>query len=618
MNKNDYNLYFFKYFLFFGIGIAVLSSFIGYMIYAQELESAIAKDAERTALSKIEYVIRPEITQMDRVVEALAAAPEVQAYAAGKRGDTRLRIETLFMTVTRANANLMQTRLIDAQGRETVRINRDLPDAAPYAVARPQLQDKRDRYYFRAVKALSRPVLWHSVLDLNIEHRQIELPYRPTYRIAMPLFDGGHFAGMVICNMLIDDLLNAVGTSPLFDVFIVDKDGYYILHPDTRYRFNRYTGVPRSLRDDFGDDTLLAGMRGRDDGYYAFRLERFLNSGDKSMLVLKPKSTFETALKKSNLIIFAIVMLVTVLVSIPLTALLSHGPAMLQAALYRKNVDLERFSAAIDPYVISATVTPEGVLLDVSKAFENVSGYTSAEMENREMYRVLQPEMSESVIEGKWKAIRAGAAWHEELVCLNKKGDAYWLRYTVLPITDTGDDVSAFMLLGIDITATKRLEALALEDQLTGLYNRRKIDECLDREIRKAKRYERPLSVLMMDIDHFKTVNDTYGHQRGDAVLREIGGLIRGNVRTVDDAGRFGGEEFVVVCPETDSRGALVLAEQIRSVIAGHVFEEVGKVTVSIGVAGLEEGDESDTVIQKADRALYTAKRGGRNRSVMG
>lgn len=618
MNRNDYNIYFFKYFLFFGIGIAVLSSFIGYMVYTKEHESMIGQDAIQTAHSLIDFVIRPEIEQMDHVVQALAAAPEVEAYAVGERNDTLERVATLFMTVTRANHNLMQTRLLDAQGREVVRINRDRPDTAPYVVGKSQLQDKSGRDYFLAVKALHRPVLWHSLLDLNIEHRQVEIPHRPTYRIAMPLFEDGRFTGMVICNILVNDLLNAVGTSPLFDVYIIDNDGYYVLHPDARYRFNRYTGTPRTLQDDFGEDAPLPGVGGKGDGYYAFPLGAFLGNSDKSILVLKTKSTFRTALTQNNLIIFAIVLLVTVLVSIPLTALLARGPAMLQEELYRKNVELEHFFEVIDPYVISATITPEGMLLDVSRAFENVSGYTKADLENREMYRLLQPGMSEAVVDAKWKATLAGDAWKDETECLNKQGGSYWLKYTVFPIVDPGNEVSSYMLLGIDVTATKRLEALALEDQLTGLYNRRKIDECLEREVRNAERFNHPLSVLMMDVDHFKAVNDTYGHQRGDAILREIGGLIRGSVRTVDYAGRFGGEEFAVLCPETGKAGAAVLAEQIRGVIAGHVFEEVGSVTVSIGVAELEEGDDGDAVIRKADRALYTAKRSGRNRSVLG
>jgi len=161
------------------------------------------------------------------------------------------------------------------------------------------------------------------------------------------------------------------------------------------------------------------------------------------------------------------------------------------------------------------------------------------------------------------------------------------------------------------------LEELSITDGLTGLRNRRHMVAALDQEVDRARRSKRPLSVLMLDVDHFKRLNDRFGHQAGDAVLVKVAGLIRAAVRGVDAAGRYGGEEFIVVLPETDQRAAEEVAERIRSMVAGGVLLEGGDapVTVSIGIATLtKDGGEAAEVIARADAALYRAKAGGRNR----
>jgi diguanylate cyclase (GGDEF)-like protein len=119
----------------------------------------------------------------------------------------------------------------------------------------------------------------------------------------------------------------------------------------------------------------------------------------------------------------------------------------------------------------------------------------------------------------------------------------------------------------------------------------------------------------MVDVDHFKRVNDTFGHPVGDEVLRQLGSTMTTSLRRADVAGRYGGEEFVVVLPETPSSGAIALAEQLRQRIGALKFEEgPQKITISIGIAGMESGDHADTLLQAADEALYRAKQDGRDR----
>jgi two-component system cell cycle response regulator len=168
------------------------------------------------------------------------------------------------------------------------------------------------------------------------------------------------------------------------------------------------------------------------------------------------------------------------------------------------------------------------------------------------------------------------------------------------------------------VSDRERLEQLASTDPLTGCLNRRALGEALDRELDRARRYSLVLTILMVDLDHFKQINDTRGHLVGDMVLRQLGDLLRREVRSVDTVARYGGEEFVIVLPETGTHGALVFAERMRQRIGQQLFgdeDQTLHVTVSIGVASFPDQRVTtpDTFLAIADAALYRAKADGRN-----
>lgn len=164
----------------------------------------------------------------------------------------------------------------------------------------------------------------------------------------------------------------------------------------------------------------------------------------------------------------------------------------------------------------------------------------------------------------------------------------------------------------------QKVEYMAITDSLTSLYNRRRFHMVLNKEYERTKRYATPLTVVMLDIDHFKKVNDKFGHQAGDAVLKETAQMIQKSIRDIDVAFRYGGEEFVIVLPNTEKNDASVVAERMRKKIAEHEFQELsgGHITISIGIAGIPDEDISseERLIQCADIALYQAKQNGRNR----
>jgi diguanylate cyclase (GGDEF)-like protein len=164
------------------------------------------------------------------------------------------------------------------------------------------------------------------------------------------------------------------------------------------------------------------------------------------------------------------------------------------------------------------------------------------------------------------------------------------------------------------VEKNKELEVLSVTDRLTGLFNRRKLDEVLDEELIRCRRYAVQFAAILMDIDHFKHVNDTHGHAVGDVVLKEMGRIARESTRDADALARYGGEEFVIVCRHSTLVGAVETAERIREAIAKHFFPVAGHLTASFGVAACCEDDTAATLLERADAALYRAKALGRNR----
>jgi diguanylate cyclase (GGDEF)-like protein len=179
-------------------------------------------------------------------------------------------------------------------------------------------------------------------------------------------------------------------------------------------------------------------------------------------------------------------------------------------------------------------------------------------------------------------------------------------------------ELDLIRVYALDITKRKMAEEeihlLATTDSLTGIANRREFTSILEREVVRVQRYGKPLSLTMYDLDNFKRVNDTFGHGVGDAVLQAVTRLVKESIRGADVVARWGGEEFMVLMPETDLQAAGKASEKLRLAIAAHNFDTVRNLTTSFGVAAFEPQDDLNSLLKRADDALYLAKAKGRNR----
>jgi diguanylate cyclase (GGDEF)-like protein len=181
--------------------------------------------------------------------------------------------------------------------------------------------------------------------------------------------------------------------------------------------------------------------------------------------------------------------------------------------------------------------------------------------------------------------------------------------------------VNAFICMGIATLLIQRIGLLqqrnALTDALTGLLNRHALYPILNQELDRSARYARPFSIILFDIDEFKAVNDTFGHMEGDKVLKELSTLVSGLLRKTDFAGRWGGEEFLLILPETDTAEAVILAERIRMKVEDTFFTQVYNVTASFSVVAYRTGQNLESLLDCADKALYQAKNNGRNQVIV-
>ncbi|WP_072908978.1 GGDEF domain-containing protein [Malonomonas rubra] len=191
----------------------------------------------------------------------------------------------------------------------------------------------------------------------------------------------------------------------------------------------------------------------------------------------------------------------------------------------------------------------------------------------------------------------------------------YWQRKLSVERARTEDVRAELDVVKAELEQkTLELQQLATVDFLTGLYNRPKLEESLQSELDRAERYKLMFGVVLFDIDLFRQVNDTYGPDVGDRVLQEIAELLACNTRLTDTAGRWGGEEFIIICSETEETGLLRFAEKLRGIIESYDFPTIEKRTASFGISLFHQGDDKRAIVGRAEEALCRAKEGGRNR----
>jgi len=300
---------------------------------------------------------------------------------------------------------------------------------------------------------------------------------------------------------------------------------------------------------------------------------------------------------------------------------------------------LNEYKKAVDLSTIVSKSNPKGVITYVNDKFCQMSGYSKNELIGKPHSIVRHPSMPSSTFKELWDTIKSKKPWTGIITNMKANGQKYVVDSTIIPILDIDGDIVEYIALRYDVTdfeqtkeqlsnlnrsmknkvdelynMTSTLEEQASVDKLTGVFNRRKFEDIFEHEIDKAQMSKNFLSMIVVDIDHFKSVNDNYGHNVGDDVLKEVASLVSNNIKRLDIFARWGGEEFVILLPNNNTTEASKLADKLRLLVEEDNFSIVGKLTISLGV-GTYDGEESKTAFfERIDKALYKAKTSGRNR----
>ena len=296
----------------------------------------------------------------------------------------------------------------------------------------------------------------------------------------------------------------------------------------------------------------------------------------------------------------------------------------------RKNAKkLQNYISLVDTYISISTVDLDGNILDVSEAFCELCGYSKEELIGRNHRIFRHPDTNPQIYKQLWETIISDKSWNGELKNIRKNGDFYWTQTIISPVFNELGEKIAYTAIIHDTTDKKAIEEISIIDGLTGIYNRRYFNEILPKVINSAKRENKLIHFIMMDIDHFKRYNDNYGHQMGDNVLIQVAKTLKESLNSADDyCFRLGGEEFGILFQSKSNEQSIIFTDTIRKSIEDLHIPHSGNsaspyVTASFGLISQEANDiqsieeiykQADEIYKQADDLLYKAKESGRNK----
>lgn len=285
----------------------------------------------------------------------------------------------------------------------------------------------------------------------------------------------------------------------------------------------------------------------------------------------------------------------------------------------QKNKNIIKFSKIIDEIDDSIFITNKsGIITYINKAFSQQTEYSKKEAYGQTPNLLSSGKQNNTFYARLWNTILSGNVFRATVINKKKSGGIYYENETITPIKDKRKRVIGFISTGKDVTEetlhNQELCRIAATDKLTGIYNRHKFEELFLVEVERSNRFRLPLSMILLDIDNFKLINDTYGHSIGDDVLKHSVAVIQKNIRKLDILSRWGGEEFLVLTPGSNLEDTQQLAEKLRLAIYNEPFDKIDNITVSIGLSTLQKEDTFVQLFERTDKALYDAKKNGKNR----
>jgi len=542
-------------------------------------------------------------------------------------------LQKIFSAIVDSDLSIMQLRFIDYEGNEKIRIEKEFHYSKSKITPSHQLQNKKHRGYFGRTMSLKQNQIWFSNIDANIEQKTVQIPIKPVLRVATPVITNGKKIGIIILNIFMKDFLKNFGNEAKFDLFIVDKDGYFIFHPNKNNHFSRYKILKHSLKDEFPEKNYTVDTlhNFQDSTIHATRINFFHN--EKMILILKAKneSFKEMSLENKNtlLILFTLILFL----SIPFAHFFSLAPSKLYAKIEEKEKEMEKVMKDLlitkenlhvqENIIITTNGTEiESCNQAFLKFFEinSLDDFLFEFNSIKELFIQKENYFYFNNTQNKkytWVSYVYNNLEGKCTVCMsNLNGSKEKIFNITVNLLESKKDYYVVSLNDITevIKQTTELKKIANYDSLTGTFNRKRFDELFEQTILNFTNAKTQTSIIMFDIDNFKNVNDTYGHNVGDNVIKHVANTAKAGIRKNDILSRWGGEEFIIILQSSDKNIALHVAEKIRKKINDTTLDNVGNISCSFGVYQYEQNDTKDTILENVDAYLYQAKKTGKNR----
>ncbi len=611
MNKHYKQYYkrFFIYFVVFGLLNIAVTGFIFTKDLARISDNEIRLNAE-TEFERFVSEISHFLQSSARQVHALKESEPVQRLFVEHSAHEERHVVEAVRVLLAASDVIYQLRLIGSDGKELMRAFKDDIETEQVVLAESrELQDKSSRYYFRNTILLEDNTFYYSDLDLNVENGEIETPHRPTIRISMPVYHEKQVVGVIVANIAALHFLNTIVDTRFFNNYIVDENGNILFGNMPEFNWSSQLNTHHSIDALEKQSDSLANT-----SPVIHKLEPFFGNGQNLMLFSYPtlnmlsvieSSQYSNAINSSLFILAA---------SLAFAVFLSRAPARNASKVAMMGEELKRKTIIIDTHVPIIETDHKLRILEANIAYNNIFGTNNEDLVNKILrIRLKGKRVNLSEIRA---SIAADNYWLGESHETTKDGESLWLEKRIVHRFSPDGEHVGFTVICTDITDTMKIKQLAERDALTNIYNRRKLNQSLLDESSRSQRYQSTFCVLIFDIDHFKQVNDRYGHATGDSVLIEFAQVIKSHIRQSDIFGRWGGEEFLLICPETDINAAVAVGEKLRKAVETYQFSDVECLTTSIGVAEHMSNEDVENTVNRADASLYIAKEQGRNRVI--
>ncbi len=617
--------------------IALLVFFISAIDRTFESRNTIL--TEQRVIATLSKEVNAKIDSVFSDLLMLKTNLALQNYIANPNSQNLTIAANEFQKFSRILKNYDQVRLLSANGMEVIRINQQ--NGQPVVVPAEQLQTKHHRPYFYKSTELHSQSVYISEFDLNIEHNQIEVPWKPTIRIATRVDDPqGNLAGVLVLNYLGNSIIKLIEAHNAINsgsIMLLNSQGQWLygkqhdkdlgFHFDDEHRFYH----------DYPDEWQIInhqhdGKKHINGGYLVYntihmpredwnnpftdsirRNWKLISRLPADMITANSTERLQTLLWISPLII----------ILFGLIAWLWAKASFQYAVRLQRINELSRVVEQSDELVY--ITDHKGTILYVNPAFERTTGFSYEEAVGNTPRLIKSGEHDDEFYKKLWKNILSGHKYEDVFINKKKDGSYFYEEKLITPIHDKNGNIIEFVSTGRDISELENikklrnsLHQLAYRDHLTGLANRLYLNEQLERILIEPDRMEKLIVVMFVDLDNFKTVNDTFGHDAGDSLLRNMANRLKESLRIKDTLARISGDEFVIILEDVNQISyAEVVADKIVKALDRPfmIGEDEIHISGSIGITLYPFEDiKAERVLNQADIAMYHAKKSGKNR----